>query len=120
MATVLVIEDDESSLELVTALLERSGHDVLAATSAEEVDSLLRARLPALVLIDVCLPGLDGLALTRRLRADPATASLPIFVVTAHARPEDRTAAFEAGCTAWLTKPLDTRLFARTLSLLLR
>ena len=120
MATVLVIEDDAGSLELVAALVERSGHEVVSATSAEEVDGLLRAPLPALLLVDVGLPGLDGLALTRRLRADAATAAIPILVMTAHARLEDRAAAFEAGCTAWLAKPLDTRLFARTLSLLLR
>ncbi len=113
---MLVVEDDEGSLELVTALLERSGHEVVAVGSAEEVDGLLRDLSPALLLIDVHLPGLDGLALTRRLRADPATASIPVFVVTAHARPEDRQAALEAGCSAWLTKPLDTRLFARTMS----
>jgi CheY-like chemotaxis protein len=119
VAAVLVVEDDESSLELVTAILERSGHDVVAVGSAEEVGRLLRDLRPALVLVDVRLPGEDGLALTRRLRADPATASIPVLVVTAHARPEDRRAAFEAGCTAWLPKPLDTRLFARTVSLLL-
>jgi CheY-like chemotaxis protein len=120
MAVVLVIEDDAGSLELAAALLERSGHEVVAATSAEDVDGLLRRCSPALLLMDVRLPGLDGLALTRRLRADPATASLPILVMTAHARLEDRAAAFEAGCTAWLAKPLDTRLFARTVSLLLK
>lgn len=120
MATVLVVEDDDVSCELVTALLERSGHDVVAAASAEEADALLREQLPALVVVDVRLPGLDGLSLTRRLRADPATASIPILVMSAYARVEDRAAAFEAGCTAWLSKPVDTRVFARTLSLLLR
>jgi CheY-like chemotaxis protein len=119
MATVLVVEDDDISCELVTALLERSGHDVVSATSAEEADDLL-ARLPALVVVDVRLPGLDGLSLTRKLRAGPATASIPILVMSAHAHLEDRAAAFEAGCTAWLSKPVDTRVFARTLSLLLR
>ncbi len=119
MATVLVVEDDESSLELVTALLERSGHESVAVRSAEEVYRVLRARRPDLVLVDVRLPGTDGLALTRQIKADPTIGSIPVFVVTAHARPEDRDAAFEAGCSAWLAKPLDTRLFARTLSLLL-
>jgi two-component system, cell cycle response regulator DivK len=119
MATVLVVEDDDVSSELVSALLERSGHDVVAATSAEEAEVLL-ARNPAMVVVDVRLPGLDGLSLTRKLRADPATASVPILVMSAYARVEDRAAAFDAGCTAWLSKPVDTRVFARTLSLLLR
>ena len=119
MATVLVVEDDDVSSELVRALLERSGHDVVAAASAEEADVLL-ARHPAMVVVDVRLPGLDGLSLTRKLRADPATAAVPILVMSAYARVEDRAAAFDAGCTAWLSKPVDTRVFARTLSLLLR
>ena len=76
MATVLVVEDDDVSSELVRALLERSGHDVVAAASAEEADVLL-ARHPAMVVVDVRLPGLDGLSLTRKLRADPATAAVP-------------------------------------------
>ena len=120
MATVLVIEDDDVSCQLVTALLERSGHQVVAAASAEEADGLLAASLPELVVVDVRLPGLDGLSLTRKLRADPATASIPVLVMSAYARLEDRAAAFEAGCTAWLSKPVDTRVFARTLSLLIR
>src|SRR5437764_9134873 len=111
MATVLVVEDDESSRELVTALLERSGHEVVSATSAEEAEELLDP-LPALVVIDVRLPGLDGLALTRRLRADPASASVPVLVMSAYVRREDRAAVFHAGCTAWLAKPVDTRVFA--------
>jgi len=119
MATVLVVEDDDVSSELVRALLERSGHDVIAAASAEEAEVLL-ARNPSMVVVDVRLPGQDGLSLTRRLRADPATASVPILVMSAYARVEDRAAAFDAGCTAWLSKPVDTRVFARTLSLLLR
>jgi len=119
MATVLVVEDDESSCELVTALLERSGHEVVSAPSAEAAEDLLDP-LPALVVIDVRLPGLDGLALTRKLRADPARASVPILVMSAYARQEDRAEAFQAGCTAWLAKPIDTRVFARTLSLLLK
>lgn len=120
MATVLVVEDDDVSSQLVTALLERSGHEVVAAASAEEADGLLLARPPALVVVDVRLPGLDGLSLTRKLRADPATASIPVLVMSAYARLEDRAAAFDAGCTAWLSKPVDTRVFARTLSLLIR
>jgi CheY-like chemotaxis protein len=119
MATVLVVEDDDISSDLVTALLERSGHHVVSATSAEEARGLL-ARRPALVVVDVRLPGTDGLTLTRELRADPETAAVPILVMSAYARLEDRAAAFEAGCTAWLSKPVDTRVFARTLSLLLK
>jgi CheY-like chemotaxis protein len=113
---VLVIEDDQSSLELVVTVLERIGHEVTGARSAEEATNLLRDLRPALVIVDIRLPGQDGLALTRQLKADPRTRSIPVVALTAHARPEDRDAALEAGCSAWMTKPLDTRLLARTLS----
>ena len=64
---------------------------------------------------DVRLPGLDGLTLTRQLKTDPRTASIPVVALTAHASLADRDAALDAGCTAWMTKPLDTRLLAQTL-----
>jgi len=119
MATILVVEDDESNLALVTALLEQIGEDVTAARSAEEARSMVADLRPALVLVDIRLPGQDGLALTRQLKADPVTASVPVVALTAHARPEDRDAALAAGCSAWITKPLDTRLLVRTLAQLL-
>jgi CheY-like chemotaxis protein len=114
-ARVLVIEDDESSMELVAAVLERSGHEVTGARSAEEAARLLRDFHPALVIVDIRLPGQDGLTLTRRLKADPRTSSIPVIALTAHASLADRDAALDAGCVAWMTKPLDTRLLARTL-----
>jgi CheY-like chemotaxis protein len=113
-SVILVIEDDQSSLELVATVLEQIGHEVVAARSAEEAASLLRDLRPALVIVDIRLPGQDGLALTRQLKADPRTASIPVVALTAHARSVDRDAALEAGCSAWMTKPLDTRLLART------
>ena len=114
-----MIEDDEISLELVTVVLERMGHEVTGARSAEEAAGLLRAAnpaaFPALVIVDVRLPGLDGLTLTRQLKTDPRTASIPVVALTAHASLADRDAALDAGCTAWMTKPLDTRLLTQTL-----
>jgi CheY-like chemotaxis protein len=112
---VLVIEDDESSMALVAAVLEQIGHEVIGARSAEEAASLLHDVRPALVIVDVRLPGQDGLTLTRHLKADPRTASIPVVALTAHASLADRDAALAAGCIAWITKPLDTRLLARTL-----
>jgi CheY-like chemotaxis protein len=114
-SAVLVIEDDECSMELVSVLLERIGHRVIRARSAEEAASLLRDFRPALVIVDIRLPGQDGLTLTRQLKAEPRTASIPVVALTAHASPADRDAALGAGCAAWMTKPLDTRLLARTL-----
>jgi CheY-like chemotaxis protein len=120
MARIMVVEDEESNLVLVTAVLEQMGHEVTGARSAEEAASLLPESHPALVLMDIRLPGQDGLSLTRQLKADASTASIPVVALTAHARPEDRVAALEAGCSSWLTKPLDARLLARTLLQLLR
>ena len=119
MASILVVEDDESNLALVSAVLERNGQYVTGARSAEEARSVLRHLSPALVLVDIRLPGLDGLALTRELKADPSTASIPVVALTAHASARDRDAAMAAGCAAWITKPLDTRLLVRTLGQLL-
>jgi CheY-like chemotaxis protein len=112
---VLVIEDDERSMELVATVLEQLGHEVTGARSAEEATSLLRDFRPALMIVDIRLPGQDGLTLTRHLKADPRTAPIPVLALTAHASPADRDAALDAGCSAWMTKPLDTRLLARTL-----
>jgi two-component system, cell cycle response regulator len=115
-ATILVIEDDESNLELVSAVLEQLGYGVTPARSAEEAWELLTAPRPDAVLADLRLPGQDGLAFARRLKADPETAAIPVLVLTAHGRPEEKAAALAAGCAEWLTKPLDTRLLARALS----
>ena len=115
MVTVLVIEDNESSMELVSTVLEQLGHRVLQARSAEEATGLLRDCRPALVIVDVRLPGQDGLTLTRQLKAEPRTASIPVVALTAHASLADRDAALGAGCIAWMTKPLNTRLLASTL-----
>jgi CheY-like chemotaxis protein len=114
-APILVIEDDASNVALVSAVLQQLGYEVTAAGSAEEAWDLLATLRPALVLADVRLPGQDGLAFTRQLKSDPATASVPVVALTAHARPEDRTAALQAGCAEWMTKPLDTRLLGRVL-----
>lgn len=119
MAEVLVVEDDELSLMLVGLVMEQAGHRVTAARSAEEASDLLTQLRPALVIVDVRLPGEDGLTLTRRLKAKAETAVIPVVAITAHARPEDRKAALAAGCAEWLTKPVDTRLLRRTVSQLI-
>ena len=113
--SVLVVEDEESSMELMAAVLEELEVEVVGARSAEEAAALLRRRRPSVVLVDVHLPGQDGLALTRRIRADPTTASIPVVALTAGAREEDRSAALAAGCSVWIAKPVDTRQLVRTL-----
>ncbi len=108
---VLVIEDNSLNLELVTDLLEFSGQVVLQARTAEEGLRLAREALPDVVLMDLSLPGMDGLAATKALRAEPATEHLPIIALTAHAMKGDEEAALRAGCDGYLSKPIDTRTF---------
>jgi CheY-like chemotaxis protein len=107
---VLVVEDNLLNLELVTDLLEAAGYVVWSARTAEE--GLQRAQhLPDLILMDLSLPGMDGLAAIRALRTGPLTTDLPIIALTAHAMKGDEEVARAAGCDGYLTKPIDTRTF---------
>src|SRR6266404_6554661 len=109
---ILVVEDNPVNLELVTDLLEAAGFAVYAAATAEEGLRAARAISPALILMDLSLPGMDGLAATQALRADPATRHLPVVALTAHAMKGDEKTALSAGCDGYLTKPIDTRTLA--------
>jgi CheY-like chemotaxis protein len=109
---VLLIEDNEANSMLETAVLEREGFHVEVAGSAAEAKRLLRAVTPAMILMDVQLPGEDGLAYTRELKASRATSRIPIVALTAHAMAGDRDRALNAGCAGYLSKPIDTRTFA--------
>jgi len=109
---ILVVEDSPLNLELVTDLLEVAGFIVCPARTAEEGLRAARELSPDLILMDLSLPGLDGLAATRALRADPATRHLTIIALTAHAMKGDEASALRAGCDGYLTKPIDTRTFA--------
>jgi CheY-like chemotaxis protein len=106
---ILVVDDNDGGLLLASAVLEREGFRVDSAGSAEEVLERLNARLPDLILMDVQLPGQDGLSLTRQLKADLATAGIPIVALTAHAMASDRDEALSAGCAGYISKPIDTR-----------
>jgi CheY-like chemotaxis protein len=106
---ILVVEDNPLNLELVTDLLEASGFTVYHARTGEEGLRAARALSPDLILMDLSLPGLDGLAATRALRADAATRHLTIIALTAHAMRGDDAIALRAGCNGYLTKPIDTR-----------
>jgi CheY-like chemotaxis protein len=106
---ILVVDDNEAGQFLARAVLEASGFLVDTAGSSPEVLERLAARPPDMILMDVQLPGQDGLALTRQLKADPSTAAIPIVALTAHAMPGDRELALAAGCIGYISKPIDTR-----------
>ncbi len=114
--TILIVEDNPLNLELATDLLEAAGYSVRQAGTAEEAIRTAKAALPTLILMDVSLPGMDGLDATRALKADPATRSIPVIALTAHAMKGDEEKAREAGCEGYITKPIDTRAFPATVA----
>jgi CheY-like chemotaxis protein len=114
VALILVVEDNEANQMLTRAVLELEGHWVRVATSAEEAMKSIRDEPPDLVLMDVQLPGQDGLSLTRALKSDAASAAIPVVALTAHAMSGDREEALRAGCAGYISKPIDTRTFGAT------
>ena len=106
MATILIIEDNPANMKLASLLLRNAGHTVLSAGDAEAGLTLARSALPNLILMDIQLPGMDGLAATTLLKQDPATRAIPVIALTAMAMKQDREKSLEAGCDAYITKPL--------------
>jgi CheY-like chemotaxis protein len=113
---VLIIEDNPINMELVTDILTVAGYRVLQAEDAEIGIALARTEKPALILIDISLPGMDGLAATRILRQDPTTRDIPIVALTAHAMKGDREKILAAGCTGYISKPINTRTLPKMIA----
>lgn len=108
---ILVVEDNPANQMLTSAVIEREGYQVELAASAVEAEHLIAAHKPDLILMDVQLPGLDGLSFARALRSAPETAAIPVVALTAHAMAGDREQALGAGCAGYISKPIDTRTF---------
>jgi two-component system, cell cycle response regulator DivK len=106
---ILIVEDNPANLMLAGAVLRRAGHRITEARSAEEAVERLRIAIPDLILMDVQLPGQDGLELTRRLKQEPPTENVIIIALTAHAMKEDRDRVLAAGCDGYIAKPINTR-----------
>lgn len=106
---VLIVEDDEDSRFVYTAILEDNGFTVTAATSGDEGLRIARERRPTAILLDISIPGMDGWSVSSHLKGDPGTAGIPLIIITAHAFPEDAKRASEVGCDAFLTKPCEPR-----------
>jgi len=109
---ILVVDDNEVNAKLLGTTLTLEGHQVQVARDAEETMAVLAGFEPRLIFMDIQLPGIDGLELTRRLKADPHWSSVPVIAVTAYAREEDRERSLQAGCDGYLAKPIDTRALA--------
>jgi len=106
---ILVVEDNEANQMLARAVLELEGFEVRVAGDALEAREHLSEATPSLILMDIQLPGEDGLSLTRELKDDPSTASIPVVALTAHAMTGDKGTAIRAGCAGYIAKPIDTR-----------
>lgn len=109
MARVLIVDDNPTNLKLVAYLVRANSYDVDTAGDAEAALAAIAVNRPDVILMDLQLPGIDGLELTRRLKADPATKTISIIAVTAYAMKGDEEKALEAGCDDYVTKPIDTR-----------
>ncbi len=108
-AKILVVDDNPTNLKLVSVVLEFEGYDILKAMDAEEAQVVLAATLPDLILMDIALPGMDGLTLTSKLKAEERTRGIRIVALTAFAMKGDDQKAFDAGCDGYIPKPIDTR-----------
>ena len=116
MATVLVIEDNPTNMTLATFLLQSVGHTVLSATDAEAGLMLAREKQPGLILMDIQLPGMDGLQATGLLKADEATRSIPVIALTALAMKGDEERIRAAGCDGYIAKPMRYKDFLATIA----
>ncbi len=116
MATILIVEDNPQNMKLETFLLESGGHTIFQANDADSGLQLAASNRPDLVLMDIQLPGMDGLEAARRLKADPLTADIVIYALTAFAMKGDEERIREAGCDGYISKPIRHREFLDTVN----
>jgi two-component system cell cycle response regulator DivK len=116
VATVLIVEDNPANMTLATFLVQSAGHTVIGATDAEAGLTLARAQQPDLILMDIQLPGMDGLEATRQLKRDDATRAIPVIALTALAMKGDEERIRAAGCDGYIAKPLAYRELFSVLS----
>jgi two-component system, cell cycle response regulator DivK len=124
MWTVLVVEDNDMNMQLVEYLLEEGGYSIVKATSGEEALKLTRngelQHEPDLILMDIHLPGMDGLSVVREMKANERTKKIPILALTAHAMRGDRDRFLDAGCDGYISKPIDVKTFISSIEQYLR
>jgi CheY-like chemotaxis protein len=106
---ILIVDDNPVNLKLATDVLEMEGYAVEKAVDAEQAQEMLKSATPDLILMDIALPGMDGLTLTRKLKADERLKDVPVVAMTAFAMKGDEQKALAAGCDGYITKPIDTR-----------
>jgi two-component system cell cycle response regulator DivK len=116
MPRILIVEDNAANMKLATFILEAAGHTVLAATDAEAGLTQARSERPDLILMDIQLPGMDGLEATSLLKQDAATRSIPVIALTAPAMKGDEERILAAGCDGYVAKPLSYRDLLATIT----
>jgi CheY-like chemotaxis protein len=118
--TILVVEDNELNMKLVRSLLMIGNYEIIEAPDAETGMHLMKKHQPDLVLMDVQLPGINGLRATRIIKKDPAIKDIPVVALTSYAMQGDEEKAAEAGCTGYITKPIDTKAFLEIINQYIR
>ena len=119
MTKILLIEDNEMNRDMLSRRLQKQGYEVVMAVDGEEGVARAQSEAPALIIMDMSLPGIDGWEATRRLKAAPETQKIPVIALTAHAMSDDRDKALAAGCDDFDTKPVElTRLLSKIQALL--
>jgi two-component system cell cycle response regulator DivK len=116
MATILIVEDNPTNMRLAAYVLESAAHTVLTATDAEAGLTVARASLPDLILMDIQLPGMDGLEATAHLKADHATRAIPVIALTALAMKGDEERIRAAGCDGYIAKPMSYKDLLSTIA----
>ncbi len=116
MITVLLVEDNHMNARLVKYVLERDDFEMILATTAEEAMRMAAEHQPDIILMDIQLPGMDGLEATRQLKLDPQTCDIPVVAITAHAMRGDEERILAAGCRGYISKPINTRELGRTVA----
>ncbi len=113
---ILLVEDNEVNRRLAGFLLRSQGYQVIEATTAQAAFDMIPNNQPDLIVMDIQLPGMDGLEATTKLKAEPATANIPVIAVTSYAMAGDRDKALAAGCSGYVTKPIDKTIFLAEIS----
>ena len=113
---VLLVEDNEVNRRLAEFLLRSAGYQVVEAATAQEAFEILKTDRPDLILMDVQLPGMDGLEATKKIKENPATRDIPVVAITSYAMKGDREKALAAGCVGYISKPIDKATFAQQIA----
>jgi twitching motility two-component system response regulator PilH len=119
MSQILVVDDSKTEIELLRRYLEKQGHSVQAVSSGEEAELRLKQQKPALIVLDVILPGQSGFELCRKLKNDPTTKTIPIVICSTKNKEIDKTWANMSGADAYVTKPVDETSLQQTISKLI-